>query len=508
MKKSLKEYADVLEKKGLLISRNFSGSEEQIVESITYDSKKAGNGCLFICKGAAFKREYLVNAVQAGCIGYISETDHNIPGVPYCIVKDIRDAMPPIASMFYDIPEDLKVTGLTGTKGKTTTAYFIKSIFDEAMHSAGKPEIAFLSTIETYDGKERISSGITTPESFEIYRHFRNAYDSGIRNVVMEVSSQALKYKRTDGIEFDTAVFLNISEDHISPVEHPDFEDYFESKLKLFKQCRTAIICTETDHFDRVKNAAADAEELITFGFKEDADIYGFDIKSVGDQTAFSVKYKDRTYDFVLNMRGSFNVENALAAIALAFKYGISYEHIDTALKKVSVPGRWEEYSSDDGKIRVIVDYAHNGFSLSNIVKAAKEFWKERRIVTVFGCTGDKAVNRRKDMGLAAGELCDRIYLTADDPAGERVEDICAQIGVYIKEKNSDYEVIPDRKEAIKKAINDCDEASVVLILGKGSERTQKTAKGNESYESDAVIAVSAIEIYNKNMMKKKERVL
>lgn len=500
MNKTLKEYAALMEKNGLLTAANISGAEERAVLKITYDSREAQSGCLFICKGAAFKKEFLENAMAAGCIAYVSETDYGIEGAPAVIVSDIRDAMPHIARMFYDIPEDFKIIGITGTKGKTTTAYYIKSIFDEAMRAERKPDIAFISTIETYDGKERISTGITTPEAFELYRHFKNAYDSGIRHVVMEVSSQALKYKRTAGITFDSAVFLNISEDHISPVEHPDFSDYFESKLKIFSQCRTAFICADTDNFNKVAGAAGKADMTYTFGIENDADVRAFNICQKDGRTAFQMEYQGNVYDFVLNMRGSFNVENALAAIAVALHYKLPYEPVYEALKKVSVPGRGEEYSSADGMIKVIVDYAHNGLSVSNIIKMAKEQWSDRKIITVFGCPGGKGLNRRHDMGVAAGEMSDHIYLTADDPAEEKVADICAQIGGYVEQTGCPYDIIEDRKEAVFSAVLNCDGPSVVLLLGKGSETAQKTAGGSVPYESDTEAACRALKEYNKKI--------
>ncbi len=488
MNKSLKEYIRILQEKNLLLKIHCP-EEEREVRQITYDSKAAGEGCLFVCKGAAFKKQYLEDALKKGAFVYVSEKDYEIPGASFLIVRDVREAMPYIAQQFYDIPEDFHCIGITGTKGKTTTAYYLKAVFDEAMEKIGKPGAAFMTTVETYDGKEKISSGITTPEAFEIYRHFRNAYDSGIRYMIMEVSSQALKYKRVQGISFDTAVFLNISEDHISPIEHADFDDYFQSKLKIFEQCKTAIICTDSPYAKEIRQAAEKSKNIVSFGFEEKADFRGLDVKPMDGKTAFCLKTKEQKEECLLNMRGKFNVENALAVFAVAKEFALPMEDVKKALERVSVPGRGEEYESADGRLHVIVDYAHNGFSVQSVLKMARENWPNRRIVSVFGCTGGKAINRRKDMGLAAGEWSDYIYLTADDPAKEKVEDICEEIAGYIQSKNGKYEVVPDRKKAIQKAIQDAVEPSVILILGKGCETTQKTEKGNEPYESDAVIA-------------------
>jgi UDP-N-acetylmuramyl-tripeptide synthetase len=498
MNNKLKEYIDVLKANNLVTDLKCGGYEELVIKQITYDSKAVKEGCLFACKGAAFKKEYLEDAINRGAVCYVSEVDYKIEGAAAIIVNDIRRAMPYIARMHYDIPKDFYCIGITGTKGKTTTAYYLKAIFDEYMSEIEKPEVGFMTTVETYDGKERISSGITTPESFEIYRHFRNAYDSGIRHMIMEFSSQALKYRRVQGIELETAVFLNISEDHISPIEHPDFNDYFESKLKIFSQCKKAVICADSMHFEKISEAAKKAGETVTFGIDNDADFKAYDVIALGDRTSFCVDIDGKKEEFILNMRGVFNIENALAAIAVSKHFNIPIKDIKNALLKVSVPGRVEEYHSKDEKVHAIVDYAHNGFSFRSIIGAARQCWPDSRIVTVFGCPGGKALNRRKDMGIAAGEMSDYIYLTADDPAKEKIEDICADIGTYINTTGCEYSIISDRVEAIKTAIMKSDIPTVVLVLGKGCEKTQKTANGVEPYVSDAAAVKEALKNYNK----------
>ncbi len=479
MKTDLRSYLAVLKAAGLVIKSELYSDAAAQVTGVTYDSRAVRSGFIFICKGAAFKKEYLLSAVKLGAVCYISEADYGVD-IPHIIVSDIREAMPHTARLFYDIPKSFNVIGITGTKGKTTTAYYIKAIFDEAL----KRESAFITTVETFDGRERINTGITTPESLELYRHFKNAYESGLNQITIEASSQALKYKRTDGIEFDSAVFLNISEDHISPIEHPDFEDYFTSKLKIFSQCRTAFICADTDKLDRVLRAAKDVD-TVTFGLTDKADIYAFGIRAEGAKSSFCVRYNNADYEFVLNMRGVFNIENALAAIAVAFKYNLPYEAIYKALEGIAVPGRGEEYASGDGKINVIVDYAHNGLSFRNIISAARQQWPDKKIITVFGCPGGKGLNRRADMGRAAGELSDYIYLTADDPANEDVNAICNQIAEAIGDA-CPYRVIPDRGEAVEEAIRSCAEPSVVLLLGKGTEAAQKIGNRAVAYETDA----------------------
>ena len=507
MNHCLEEYIALLTARNLVEKILCRSPKETAITGITYDSKAVQSGFLFVCKGAAFRKEYLTDALSRGAACYVSETDYEIPGADAVIVRDIREAMPYIAQLHYQIPDDFHVIGITGTKGKTTTAYYLKAVFDEAMRLAGRPAVAFLSTVDYYDGKEQGKSGITTPESFEIYRHFRNAYDSGIRHMIMEFSSQALKYRRVQGIHLDAAVFLNISEDHISPIEHADFEDYFTSKKMIFRQCDTAVVCTDGDYAAEIRRAADAAGKVVAFGFSEEADVRGMDLAPAGGKTAFTVcrrmpaeadaPKEKRTEAVLLNMRGSFNVENALAVIAVADLFGLPEEAIRTGLAKVTVPGRVEEFESEDGMVHVVVDYAHNGYSFRNILGMARESWPERRIVTVFGTTGGKALNRRKDMGTAAGELSDFIILTEDDPAKERIEDICADVGAYIRPTGCPYIVIPDRETAVHTAIEEAAEPTVVLLLGKGCETAQKTANGSEFYASDAVVANEALKKYN-----------
>lgn len=487
-----KEYKELLRGSGLLVSHT-DPSEDCTVTQLTYESGKVTPGCLFVCKGAAFKKAYLEDALARGAVGYVSETDYNISSVPALLVSDIRRTMPMLSKKFYGSPdEELKITALTGTKGKTTTAYFIKALMDQAMEREGGKESAFLSTVEVYDGVVREGSSITTPESMELYRHFRNAVDSDISLLTMEVSSQALKYDRVLGIPFAIGVFLNISEDHISPVEHPDFEDYFQSKLSLFSRVKTAVINKDADHYQDILRAAQAAERVVTFGTEPDADVYGSEIRTENGRTVFRVRTSGFDELFTLAMHGLFNVENALAAIAVGTVLGFDPEDMKKALSGVRVGGRMEEYVSRDGAIHVIVDYAHNGLSFRKIFESAAQEFPDAERRVVFGCPGDKAINRRADMGAAVSESCVKAYLTADDPGCERVEDICRQIAEQIDTARCSWVCIPDRAEAIEKAISEIreekKEQSVLLVLGKGSEHAQKINHRSEPYESDAAV--------------------
>ncbi len=474
---TLKQYADLLEQNDLLLCSELYGQEEKEAYILTYDSREVKADTIFICKGAAFKAEYLESAVEKGAILYISEKTYELKKeVPHLIVKDIRKAMPILADFFYNSAwEDLTVIGVGGTKGKSTSAYYMKAIVDDYMESLGEKESAVISSIDIYDGVSRVESHITTPEAVELQRHFRNAVKSGIRFVEMEVSSQALKYNRVDNLIFDVGIFLNISEDHISPIEHPDFQDYFESKMKMFAQTKHAVVNLDADFSDKVLEAAKAAEYFVTFSrIDESADYYGYNIRKEGHETLFSVRGKEFDEEFVLTMPGLFNVENALAVIAAADILHIPMKFIRSGLRRARSSGRMELYASKDKKIIAVVDYAHNKLSFEKLFSSTKEEYPDYAIVSIFGCPGKKAYIRRKDLGTIAGKYAKKVYLAAEDPGYEPVEDISRDIAQYVEAQNCPYDMIEDRGEAIRTAIEEADEKTILLITGKGNETRQK----------------------------------
>ena len=315
----------------------------------------------------------------------------------------------------------------------------------------------------------------------------------------MEVSSQALKYGRVIGVDLTCAVFLNIGEDHISPVEHPDLEDYLQSKLLIFKQAKTACISMDCDHADQVAAAAARCERVLTFSQKNpQADVYGTNVRKEGNRIAFHVRTPRYEGELAISTPGLFNVENALAAVAVAEAYHIPYETVEEGLLKAFVPGRMEHYTSADNQISVIVDYSHNGMSLRNALRSVRTEYPDRQLTVLFGCTGGKGIDRREGMGNAAGEFAHRIILTEDDPGPEEVEDICADIGVFLKRWNKDYTVIPNRERAVETAILEAQRPAVVLLAGKGCEIFQKRKNGPEPCIPDGTLAQHALEKYDR----------
>lgn len=475
---TLGDYLNLLEERNLLAGPIPDGLDRTApVSLVSYDSRNVVPGTLFLCKGAHFKPEFLQSAKDLGAAAYVSAQPYPQVDLPCILVSDMREAIAPLADLYYNHPSgELKVIGITGTKGKSSTTYYLKYILDEYAAQEGRGESGVISSIDTYDGVERFESHLTTPEPLELQRHFAHALQSGLRYLTMEVSSQALKYHRTLCTEFAAACFLNIGEDHISPIEHPDFEDYFTSKLKIFAQARICCVNLDCDHADRVLKAAQDSgKPVITFSQKNpEADVYGSQVEKRGGDTLFRVKTRRFQRQFRLTMPGLFNVENALAAIALCQGLNIPERCVYVGLMKARVPGRMEVYSNADESVTAIVDYAHNRMSFETLFRSVKAEYPGRRIVTVFGCPGKKALDRRRDLGEVSGQYSDLVVLTEEDSGEEDTLSICQEISGYVAAQGCDFSIEPNRGEAIRQAILGCTVPSVLLITGKGAETRQK----------------------------------
>ena len=491
------------------------------VSGVTFNSMDVIRDSLFVCKGALFKEKYLEDAMAAGAACFVRE-DPDAPDTQSCsivsdedakgaaanilrkagesglgiYVRDIRKAMPVIAETFYGKLYDfIRVIGITGTKGKSTTAFFMRSILDDYLRETAGVRSAILSGIENYDGVVDEVSSLTTPEIFEIYRHMDNALKSGIRYMTMEVSSQALKYDRVMGIDFDAVAFLNIGSDHISEIEHPDFDDYLESKLKIFEDCRRACVNLDCEEQARIQKAAEKCPVRINFSQHDSsANIFGYDVVSNEGRVSMSIRGKDipgyEDFDEVFNLGtfGTINAENALAAVSLAVMLGIPMKHIKAGLAVAVTPGRMEAFYSKDGKRIAIVDYAHNKLSFETFYETIKSEFPDRKIISVFGATGSKGVNRRTDTGKAAGRYSDYTIITEDDPGYEKLEDICDAIAEAVASEGGKYEIIPDRPEAIKKAISMMDDDTLLFVAGKGREHNQKRGTTTVEIPSDIEI--------------------
>lgn len=475
----LKEYIEVLNREGLVAGQHVPEEiSEKKVSYVSFNSQDIRYDTLFICKGAHFTVDYLLSALEEGAFAYISEVSYEeqAPGVPYILVTDMRKAMALIADLFYNqVWKQLTIAGITGTKGKSTTTYFMRHILDEYLKDQKKPVSAVISGIDNYDGIVNEESHLTTPEALDLHHHYSNAVRTGIEFLTMEVSSQALKYDRTRGITFDVGCFLNIGIDHISDIEHPNFEDYLAAKMVLFSQCKIACINLDSDYAGHAIEAAqGKAEKIITFGQNPKADICGSNIEPGKKGISFHVTCDSFEEDFKIGMTGLFNVENALAAISISYALNIPLKYVKAGLKKARVSGRMEIYTSRSGGLDVIVDYAHNQMSFESLFASTKKEYPGKKITIVFGCPGKKAQGRRKELGELAGQYADKVYITEEDAGEEPVMKISEEIAGHVKEFGCQCEIIVDREEAIHQAIRTADDNTVVLITGKGRETRQK----------------------------------
>ena len=384
-KHTLNEYADALARAGLLTASTLTpAAEGTVIDCLSYDTRSLHGTSLFLCKGAHFKAEYLSAALAQGAAAYVAEKPYPVDA-PQLLVSDIRYAMVVLGQLFYDhVTGKLTSVGITGTKGKSTTAYYVRSILNDWLTSEGKPPCAILSSIDNYDGVITEESHITTPEVLELYQHFQNAYDSGISHLVMEVSSQALKVGRVRGMTFDVGAFLNIGTDHISPIEHPDFADYYASKLKLFDSCRVGCVNTDADHAaETVAHARSGGCELITFGSHASDTVFCERVEKRADGLYFTVRSPKYNGEFSITMPGLFNVSNALAAMAISMALGVPEEFVRSGLRKARANGRMQVYESRDKRVTVIVDYAHNRMSFDALYRSTRVEYPGKEMISV-----------------------------------------------------------------------------------------------------------------------------
>ena len=450
------------------------------VTLVSYDSRQVVPDTLFFCKGAHFKVDFLAQAVANGAQAYMSEVVYPEIAIPCIHVTDMRQAMAPLADFYYGSPsKSLDVIGITGTKGKTTTTYYLTEIFNRYLASENRGQSGYLSSVNSYDGVSVYKSKLTTPEPIELQQNFHHCQTNNLPYLTMEVSSQALKYHRTLSTQFAVACFLNIGLDHISPIEHPDFEDYFQSKLKIFAQTDTACVNLDSKEAERVLQAAQSCNTVITFSQKNaSASVYGSNVHKNGHTTVFRVRTPRYADEFALAMPGLFNVENALAAIAICEGLDIPQWAVKQGLGCARAPGRMEMYTSQDGKITAIVDYAHNRMSFETLFASVRGEFPSHAIVSVFGCTGQKGLDRRQAMGEIAGRYSKQIILTEDDPGNEDVRAICEEIALAVTAEGCPYQIYINRGEAIRQGVLACTEPTILLVAGKGPESEQKREGG------------------------------
>ena len=499
-KHRLQEYADALRLAGLVTEcRGLDDVLQTPIDCFTYDTRKISGRTLFLCKGIHFKEEYLRQAKELGAVAYISERAYDVD-LPHILVSNIRHTLAALAPLYYGhVTDKLVSIGITGTKGKSTTVFFMRYILNAWLASLHRGPCAIVSSLETFDGRSAQAAHITTPEILDLYQIYQNAVNNGVTHMINEVSSQALKYERVGGIRYNVGCLLNIGLDHISPIEHSDFEDYYTSKLKIFDQSEVGIVNTDADHAERTLAYARERCRVVTFGSHESDDVSCSKIEKRSDGIYFTVRSPYYNGEFSLSMPGIFNVSNALAAIAMCGVLGIPEEYVRAGLRAAHVAGRMEVYHSADGEVTVVVDYAHNAMSFDALFRSARAEHPDCKLLAVFGAVGGKALGRRRDLGVTASKYADYIFLTEDDPAEESPAEIAAQVAQYV---TCPYEINVDRGDCIRKAILEWTGKRVVLCAGKGNETTQKRGTEYVTVPSDGQWAREYLTEYDKKRQK------
>ncbi|MCI6552530.1 MAG: UDP-N-acetylmuramoyl-L-alanyl-D-glutamate--2,6-diaminopimelate ligase [Lachnospiraceae bacterium] len=451
-----------------------TGSMDIDVTAVVYDSRKVTEGCLFLCiPGAnADGHDFAAEAVKQGARVLVAERDIVLDGteeITLIRVADTRYAMAFISAAWFGHPaSEMKIVGITGTKGKTTTTYLVKSILENAGFKVG-----LIGTIEVIIGEKRIHAVNTTPESYLLQEYFREMADQGCDAVVMEVSSQGLKLHRSQGFLFDYGIFTNIEPDHIGPNEHEDFEDYLRCKSLLFKQCRVGILNRDDSHFERVMEGHTCETE--TYGFHPQADLRAENLELIRKPGELGVLFDVRgmmEFQVEVVTPGRFSVYNALTAIAVCRHFGVEEEKIREAFCRARVKGRIEMVKVSD-QFTLMIDYAHNAMSLESLLSTLREY-QPTRLVCLFGCGGNRSRLRRYEMGEVSGRLADLTIITSDNPRFEEPQDIIEDIRTGISRTEGKYVEICDRREAIAYAIDHGQPGDIIVLAGKGHEDYQE----------------------------------
>lgn len=502
----------LLKEHHLLKSSAVQSESAELMTGIAYDSRKVKGPTLFFCKGGKFRPIYLSMAKDKGATTYVAEKPYvEGNGLNALIVNNITKAMSILSAAFYEFPQDdLHVIAFTGTKGKTTSAYFTRGIL-EAAHPK---HVALFSTIDRIVGPnpdQRFKSDLTTPESLDLFHDMRAAVDNGMTHLVMEVSSQAYLRNRVFGLTYDVGFFLNITPDHIGPNEHPNFANYLHNKLQLLVNSRKVVINAETEHFDEVYAAARTTtypDSIYLFasaGFQPKDPTLPIDFRFDSSEADLStskftlIPITDKAVElniggkYTLGLIGDYNESNATAAIIGAGLSGVDATTAATGIRDVKIPGRMESQTVP-GHGHVYVDYAHNYASMKALLSFLNAEYNNPRIRVVIGAPGDKGVSRRADFAKVLNEYADDAYLTTDDPGFESPDDIVNQIEEGIDDKRVHVQKILDRREAIKTAISESRPEDIVVVAGKGADPYQKVRGVDTPWPKDmnVVQAVAA----------------
>lgn len=450
------------------------GRLDREISDIVYDSRKVQAGCLFVCiPGArADGHQYAAAAVQAGASAILAEREVELPegaDVTVILVDNTCYAMAFASAAYFGHPaKQMKIIGVTGTKGKTTTTYLVRSILEQAGRKVG-----LIGTIEIIIGDTHIHAENTTPQSYLVQKYFRMMADAGCDTVVMEVSSQGLMLHRTQGFVFDFGIFTNLEPDHIGANEHKDFADYLHCKSLLFRQCKVGIVNQDDAHWKEVTKDCTC--QLETYGIDAEADLRATDIRFLNEGGSLGMAFTVKglvEFPVKIASPGRFNVYNALTAIAICRHFGVEEEDIKRALATAKVKGRTEMVRVSDD-FTLMIDYAHNAMALKSLLETLRAY-QPHRLVCLFGCGGNRAKSRRYEMGEVSGNMADLTIITSDNPRMEEPQAIIDDIKTGIGKTAGKYVEICDRKEAIAYAIDHGEPGDIIVLAGKGHEDYQE----------------------------------
>ena len=463
-----------------------SGDTDMEISDVIYDSRRVCRDCVFVClAGASFDgHDFAQKAADAGAAAVVVGRDVAVTGAAVIKVDDTRRALAFMSAAYFGAPaKELTTIGITGTKGKTTTACMIRSILESAGMKTG-----VIGTLGIIIGDKLIKTANTTPESYEIQRAMRRMIDEGCKCVVMEASSLGLKWHRTDGFVFDYGIFTNFSHDHIGGVEHADMEEYAQCKAMLFRQCRTGIMNIDDPACGKMLEGSTCRVE--TFGLSEKAELRASDDELVSKAGYLGVRFKvSGRLDMTVSaaVPGKFNVYNALAAIAVCLDAGADKQAIEDGLNGFKVKGRVEPVpiSAD---FTLLIDYAHNALSMENILSTLREY-KPERLITLFGAGGNRPRDRRFEMGEISGRMSDLSVITEDNSRFENVMDIIEDIKTGINKTGGKFVVVPDRTDAIRYCLENGRKGDIIVLAGKGHEDYQDKNGVKTHYDEREVIA-------------------
>jgi UDP-N-acetylmuramoyl-L-alanyl-D-glutamate--2,6-diaminopimelate ligase len=449
-----------------------TGRTDIEITDVVYDSRKVTKGSLFICLcgSSVDSHIFAADAAKAGAAAIVAQRPVEVSGASVVMVKDTRYAMALISAAWFGYPaRQMTIVGITGTKGKTTVSYMVRSILEAAGIKTG-----VIGTIGTVIGDRVIKTANTTPASFEIQSYLRQMADEGCKAVVMEASSIGLRDHRVSGIEFDYGVFTNFSPDHIGGNEHKDIKEYMACKRMLFRMCKTGIVNLDDDNWQGI--VEGHTCKLETYGFSSEAELAAKNEELVSRPGFLGVKFdlsgKMNLTGLEVGIPGRFSVYNALAAVAVCLHFHVTEQNIRDGLKTVKVRGRVEPVKVP-GNYTLLIDYAHNALAMRNILETLREY-RPNRLICMFGAGGNRARSRRFEMGEESGKLADLSVLTEDNSRDEDVMDIIADIRTGIDKTGGKYVVIPDRKQAIKYCMENAQDGDIIVLAGKGHEDYQE----------------------------------